>query len=441
MNQRIKAFLGKQRFLLKEYLVHTFSKRNKVISKQDIRDSQSFCILPWIHLHVLPNSDVLPCCDSYYDDPYGNLKESSISNVWNNKKFKNMRKKFSQDKKVYGCRRCYETEESGIKSMRLRVNKDFEHYHKLVSDMDSSGGIENPKLKYFDMRLSNVCNFKCRGCSPVLSTSWYEDYERLWDLKLKTPKLENVLKNNLTVKEEISTLLPEVETIYFAGGEPLITDEHYEIITELIRIKKTEVNLDYNTNLSTLKFKKYNILEMWANFSKVKINISIDDIGARGEYFRSGLNWNKFLENFKILKEHRGNINTNVTCTISIFNIHRIPEIHTFLFENDLIRPDEFIFNTLLSPRVYRTQVLPSVKKRIVTRDLKNYLTQLNDRFPEINFDEFSASMRNQIDFMNDKDLSNSLQKFRTVTKKLDSMRSENFTQVYPELKTLFEES
>ena len=36
-------------------------------------------------------------------------------------------------------------------------------------------------MPYIDFRFSNLCNFKCRTCGPDLSSSWYEDHNKMWN--------------------------------------------------------------------------------------------------------------------------------------------------------------------------------------------------------------------------------------------------------------------
>ena len=413
------------------------SKKMKVLTQEDVLKSKHFCIIPWIHVHIMPDSSITPCCLTQYDEVYGYASKDGIGNVWNNKMFKTMRKLKLMDRPVHSCRKCYEVEESNILSMRKRFNKLFIDSFKIALTTEPDGHVNNLKMKYFDVRFSNICNFKCRGCSPTLSTKWYEDHQKLWDYKSEAPKLINFTKKTPPLWKEIEGYLPYVETAYFAGGEPLLMDEHYECLEKFIELKKTDVLLEYNTNLSILKFKKYDILDLWSQFENVNISVSLDDIEERGEYFRSGLNWDTFLKNCLIIKERFPHFIFTVNCTISVFNIHRIPEIHHELFSRGIINSMGFNFNTLLDPIHYRTQVATKKLKVKTYTKLQNYIIELKRSYPNTDWSHFKAALTNQIHFMNSADLSHKLNEFKKVTINLDKIRNESFSKTYPELEEL----
>src|SRR5690606_13564279 len=158
---------------------------------------------------------------------------------------------------------------------------------KFVPRTASDGSHDKVNLTYFDVRFSNICNFKCRGCSPELSSAWQSDFEKAFGLSF--PKYVSVSPNP-KLWAELHLLLETVEMAYFAGGEPLIMDDHYRVLDEFIKMKK-DVRLSYNTNLSRLTYRDKHICDYWNNFSDVQVGVSIDDMGRRGEYFRHGMEW------------------------------------------------------------------------------------------------------------------------------------------------------
>jgi radical SAM protein with 4Fe4S-binding SPASM domain len=419
---------------LKYYLMDKLYPKPKITSKDDIQKSKYFCILPWIHLHIQPDSNVQPCCISEYGDHFGNLKENSIEEVWNNKKYNKMRRLMIEDRPHYGCSTCYELESNGIASSRINSNirhrNSFDLLHKTLPD----GKMKQLEMRYFDVRFSNICNFKCRGCNPESSTSWYSDWIKLTDAHDKKKRVNHIEANTW---KDLEDYIEDIEVAYFAGGEPLLMEEHYLTLQKMIDKNMTHVHLMYTTNLSQLQFGKYDLIELWSHFKSAFISISIDDTGTRGEYFRSGSNWKQTLENIKFISNKFPHFGININCTISLFNIHRIPEIHNFLFENNFINATSFIFNNLMYPEDYRTQVLPHDHKTFVEKKLKDYIKFLKATKPEHNWSDLNFKINQQIEFMFSKDLSNLLHSFQYKTNKLDELRNESFTEVYPELKEL----
>jgi uncharacterized Fe-S cluster-containing radical SAM superfamily protein len=97
------------------------------------------------------------------------------------------------------------------------------------------------KIQFLDFRNSNLCNMKCRSCGPIFSSSWAEE-------------LGNTIVLNQQATDFDSLDLTNCEKIYFAGGEPLLNYQHYELLQRLIDLGRDPV-LIYSTNLSSLKYK------------------------------------------------------------------------------------------------------------------------------------------------------------------------------------------
>lgn len=394
---------------------------------------------PWVHLYILPNLNTLPCCVSPHEDSFGSLKDDSIQNTWNSSHFKEARLSMLADKPINNCNYCYTLEESGISSMRKQFNDKYQDYFDVVARTESDGRVEDLKLRYLDFRFSNRCNFKCRGCSPTLSTSWYEDHQKLWEFKSDEVKLVNDIQNYPSTKKELFEQLHNVKTAYFAGGEPLMMQEHYDCLEYFIENNLVDVSLSYSTNLSVLRFKNYDLLDLWKKFKSVQLIVSLDEVGERGEYFRSGLDWNKFIDNLNQIKTKLPHAKILVNCTVSLFNIYRLPEIHDFLFSRNFIDEKGFILNTLVTPECYRMQVLPKNIKKKISFKLLMYLKNLPRLFPDADWGYLSTAISNQIKFMMKEDKTELLKEFKNRTIKLDQIRGESFTDVFPDLASILE--
>ena len=125
-----------------------------------------------------------------------------------------------------------------------------------------------------DIRFDNKCNLKCRICSSKFSTSWYSDEVKLG---LQPEKKSEVYKKTISSKvfDFIIEQLPNVNELFFAGGEPIIQDGHYAILEKAIELGISEkISLAYNTNFSTLKYKNKNIISIWDKFKEVWISDS-----------------------------------------------------------------------------------------------------------------------------------------------------------------------
>src|SRR6056300_25360 len=185
-----------------------------------------FCILPWIHLHVWPNGITYPCCLATNDFILGNTNQSSFKELWNSENLKLLRKNILENKPTDGCSRCYEHEKHGSRSMRQNMNREFDHLLDRTKLTKANGELEDIHMAYMDIRFSNICNMRCRTCGPELSSQWVEDGIALGRYSEEQPKILKIKKNLEDFWQDVQPWLETVEQIYFAGGEPLITDEH-----------------------------------------------------------------------------------------------------------------------------------------------------------------------------------------------------------------------
>jgi len=389
-----------------------------------------FCIVPWVHLHVWPNGQAYPCCLTSWNHPVGNINQTPMIDVWNSDGMKQLRKNIIAGVPSDSCSRCYECEENGGRSHRQNLNDDYKHRFHEVEETHSDGTVDEMSLSYYDIRFSNFCNFKCRTCGPELSSGWYEDSVALGHIPDTAKKFIRLHETPDQVWEEIAPHLSKVEKIYFAGGEPLLIDEHYKILKYLIANNQTDVFLGYNTNFSTLKYKDNNCLELWKHFSKVYIGVSLDGYGEIGEYIRDGLVWSRLEDNIRQFKAALPNADLIISCTLSIFNALHMPEFHRYMVDQGLIKPGDWDVNILLYPEHYRIQMLPDqykdefFKKYQDTIDWLEQNTTLSRAAD--GYRAAMAAVKNAPPVPPER-----LTKFRALTAQLDQLRKQDFATTF----------
>ena len=404
-------------------------------SDEHLKSSNVFCMLPWVHTHILPSSKILPCCVWPYSAPIGDVSTNSLKEIWNNEDYKKLRLNMLEGKANTNCSHCYEVESVKSESFRQAMNQRFSHlYDSIIPLTGVDGYLEKINLAYFDVRFSNVCNFKCRGCSPELSSSWYSDYEQMFGKYSERDKYINVSPNP-DLWKELTGLIDTIQVAYFAGGEPLMMEDHYRVLDELITHKKTDVFLDYNSNLSKLSFKNKNICDYWNQFSQVQVGVSLDDFGKRGEYFRHGMKWEETLKNIQYVKDHCPHVVLTVNCTINAMNVLYVKEFHQKLIEEKIIQPHQFQLNLMVNPIELRVQVLPKELKQIAEDKIRSYVQEIEKKDWGWYATDRNINILNSIiEYMNQQDLSHLLPQFIYRTKKLDSLRNESFADTFPEM-------
>ena len=332
------------------------------MSEQSLIENKHFCILPWIHLHVSQNGRVSPCCNN--NRYLGNVQESSINEIWKGKAFSELREEFLANIPDKRCSHCYNIEASGKESMRQISNQK---YAKELNRIEN----KNPEPIYLDIRFSNICNFKCKTCWHGNSSAWYEEGSK------RNASDERIIKAFTNNFEELLNYLDDVQEIYFAGGEPLIMEEHYQILEELEKRKLFDVELRYNTNFSNLNFKDKSILSIWKKFKKVHVSASIDAAFELGEEIREGFNWYQFIENRKQMLEICPKIYFEVAPTISTLNIFNLPELHQKLVNLELININNIYLNFLERPQEYNLKTLSVKEKEQVEKLVSEHIDWL----------------------------------------------------------------
>lgn len=399
-----------------------------------LKESKTFCMFPWIHMNATPLGNVYPCCSSDYTAPFDTCKDKSLKEIFNGEQMKKLRLDMLNDKPSSICDYCYKHEKSSPYSFRKysleHFGKDFD---EVVTTTQEDGTVPDFKMKYFDIRFSNICNFKCRTCGSEFSSQWAQEMKQ-HDVVEKGYRIIQHADESGSLLDEIIEQVPHMDLAYFAGGEPLITDEHYVILEEMIRTGVNKrITLRYNTNMSNFKYKKYDILKMWSHFNRVEIACSIDHYGERAEYLRHGTDWGVVEENMKSIRD-LDYIDYQYNTVLSVFNYVTMGEFYQYLIDKNLLRRKDMIsIYRALTPTYYCSHALPSNLKQLGSESLQkvyNFMNS-NDWWPAVH-------LKDAISFTNEQDTWNEQkQMFTHHTLRRDKIRNEDFTKVFPELKEM----
>jgi organic radical activating enzyme len=401
-----------------------------------LTDSKVFCIYPWIHLNVNPDGAALPCCMTNHQQTVGNAKTHTLKEIWNGSKMKQIRLNMLNEQPVKGCNRCYEQEQSGFFSGRLSANKHHGHHIGRLLETKPDGEVERFEMVYWDIRYSNLCNLKCRSCGHVYSSQWYQDQVKLAgpDWKARNNVLNYAGRTETDMWEQLVPHLDHVEQIYFAGGEPLLMAEHYNILDELLKRGRTDVRLIYNTNFTHTDLKGRSVFEYWKQFRSVSVGASLDDSGARGEYIRKGTDWNVVEQNRRDMMAICPEVDFYVSATLSILNARNLPEFHRSWVKAGLIRPQDFNVNILQDPVHYRIDIAPAEYKAELNALYSNHIAWLQGKDP---LNRATQGFESAITFMNSTDNTHLINKFWQKTNELDVIRNESILDTIPELAAL----
>lgn len=418
-----------------------------------IENGKHFCILPWIHFHAWPDGKVLPCCVADSTKPVSKIKkDETIIQMLNSEEYKKMRLAMLNDEPVEACTRCYDLETLGTWTLRQSHNRRRGLECKdLVNATNDDGSIDEFKMKYMDIRFSNICNMKCRSCGPSCSSLWAQEFVENHDTDqyehyFGTRKI--VVNNNedMSFMPKLIPYLKDVEEVYFAGGEILITPEHYECLDYWIdHGLSKKVELTYTTNLSSLKYKDRDLFGYWRHFPKLKIWASLDGKETHGEVIRKGTDWDRIVKNIRRIQDTVPHAEFQITPTLSIWNVWAFPKFFDYLIEEKLISEDTSPrFNTASHPWYANIMILPDYVKEKLAKTYSEYAEKysynqdIKNGFKMIGHTLLSGTAKPINDFKSSENKGGMLE-FKKFNDDLDEIRNEKLTDVIPELLEVYE--
>jgi sulfatase maturation enzyme AslB (radical SAM superfamily) len=323
------------------------------------------------------------------------------------------------------CAGCYKEESHGITSFRQNKNLDIEHLNidvdRLLANTAEDGSLHDFRMQYWDIRFSNICNLKCRQCGPKYSHTWGSDAAALG----QTPTQKNYVihaRNEEHVDMDIYGDLSQLKEVYFAGGEVLFHQEHWDLLDRLVELGLQDIRLTYTTNLTKLNFGSKRLEEYLKQFSNVLFIVSVDAVEDLGCYIRSGLNWQELVNNIETVSKYPG-VNIKFNCVVTVYNILHLKPMLEFAYKwGNAYSPIDL---TLCHhPEDINIRNLPNDIKELAELRLlssKHYTAQ-KERIDGI------------ISYMYEQPVS-SWAKTIQFTNQLDALRGENVLDVVPEFK------
>ena len=281
--------------------------------------NKTFCMAPWTHTYLSPQTERRLCCASrepaqsfkQYIDTGNDAKEYkplTLKEHWNSAHMRSVRLRMMAGEELSECEVCdhklLNTDVYRSYWNRLFQNKIDEAFEKT----DDSGATTMQTIS-FDYRFNNLCNFKCRMCGDMLSSSWEAESRKnkTWSKEsqpwMASPLRDQIIKfqDTQVVQEFVEAVeTKRIKEIYWCGGEPLMWDMHWKAMQRIIELGfAKEVYVRYNTNLSRTSFKGIKLFDLLPQFQDWQICSSLDGTGEVGEYIRDGLNYEQWLRNFK----------------------------------------------------------------------------------------------------------------------------------------------
>lgn len=386
----------------------------------------NLCHIPWSGIEARPNGTYKPCCVYKYTIKDAEGRELTTMNhdigqAQNSADMDRLRQEFKEGKRPEGCEACWKEEDVGKTSKRQHTWLKSPEIGTVCVSKD----VVLPA--YLDLKLGNICNLKCRICSPHSSSQMVADWAKLdpdnkdhWQQFNKTgmwPRKSNRLLDTL------DDWLPHVRYLEITGGEPLMIQEQFAVLQRCIDLGVAgRIDVHYNTNGT--QYPEEAVKHIWPHFKRVELAFSIDDIGKRFEYQRKNAKFDEVDQNIRKFRDSGlKNLSPQVCTTINFFNIMYIDELAKYVED---WAPDYWHINILHWPVEFDVQRLDPVTKKQITEKLQSC---------ELYKKEIAAA----IAYLNNTPAHNPdiTQLRRTKVVQMDQLRGENFKQIFPALNNL----
>ena len=459
--------------------------------------SDTFCALPWLHLSSRPDGKMRTCCTSNAssvqnpdsskkigggevgvvkndDGIPANFNTTSLADAWNSSYMRNVRKAMLQGKKPASCLKCYKEEDAGHRSKRNWETDYWSSRYNLpamVEKTQEDGSIE-PKIRYIDLRMGTKCQLACVMCSPHDSSGWIKEWQEIFpqiqNEKLKgTSQWENKgrvhgasynwHKDNPRFWKELMEQVPHMYQLYFAGGESLIIDEHYDLLEECIKQGYAKgIELRYNSN--AVEWRDY-LFDLWAEFKRVRFHYSIDAYGEQNDYIRYPSKWEHQEEVFWKLDNTANSVEITTATTIMALNIGYIPELVQWKVAQGFKKINLWPFGAgginmhfAYWPPQLNVKVLPNtIKEKITNKYKQEFYPWIDENWQKftgvkehnIDKDTFDNAVyginryKGLISFMNSEDWSQRLPETREYLNLIDKTRNLNYKKIFPLLRDI----
>ena len=314
----------------------------------------------------------------------------------------------TQGELIPGCQNCYREEKAGLVSRRMSSKELYENYHK-DTDINLT---DTPKG--LDYSVGNLCNLKCTICGPNNSSKWISDWAKLYP--------DTNMDNFLYRKDQYLTIndleyLKNINSVHFhGGGDPLLSDAHIKLLYNIKQSKGlSDVRVFYNVNGTNRVTQE--VLELWSECKLIELYFSIDDIGDRFEYQRTGASWEHTVETINWFYNNMPvNHMFKINCTWGYLNLFYLDELFLWhkenFAENRLGDSVELIFQKCLG--TYSLDWLSS--------NTMNVLVDKFSKYPEIS---------NLLAMLDVEEKPHT--KFWDIVRRTDSIRNLDFCKLCPE--------
>jgi hypothetical protein len=387
--------------------------------------NKNFCIAPFVCTRQIAYDRISPC--AFGPVEIQTKATDSQATRWMNPGIEHLRSEFLSGNRPSECKRCWDEEDAGVQSLRLRT---LDVYPTAYKTLVETGKWKDGPLEIV-IKTSNVCNLACRSCAGWDSSYYWPEGKFYKDTYQTTEKVFGIIKESNhfvqnrdkvyhTAKLWTDKDLSNVLKINLFGGEPLLDKEHPKLLQRIVDSGRAHlVTLFYSTNGQQRASKK--LVNLWSHFKKLEIFFSIDGMDEQFSYLRWPGDWAKTKKNidwFLTLSKKYPKVEwyfQGSQC-VSIYNIASYWHTAEWLKS----KLGNVYFNIVDHPTYLRMTILPEDAKQ-----------QIKDSIPDDHIRQY---------LLNEPTNYTALKQMIIWTKRQDLYRNQDFTKVFPETYALIKD-
>ena len=433
--------------------------------------SKTFCPYPWIHVMTQPSGTVNFCCvangqiktdDSFMEfdgmqtgTPILLNQGGDMRDVWNSKHYKHIRRQMDTGERVVGCEPCYDLEDLGIPSYRTNYIKDWLGWHRNADEIEriieksreNDYHVDEPP-QYLDFRLGTMCNLRCRMWQSQNSSAIYKELidDELYSQEERDFVVKHTHWNDFSdytqpwfdtpeFLDSVEEWLPNVNRLYFTGGEPTIIQRTYWILEKCVELGiAKDIDLVFNSNMTNIQPR---FLDLLAKFRDVLMCLSVDGYAQYNEYIRSGSTWSIVDKHIRDYAQSEVVGNILFSPVVQIYNILNITELLDYAEEITKFSGRRIDISFLMNnyPKCLDIRNLPKHVRVEGQKRLRDWLnTSKYFKDDERNIATVEGIIKALEDDNVNADAEKQMQIFKEYTEFLDSKRDQSFKDSIPDL-------
>jgi pyruvate-formate lyase-activating enzyme len=311
----------------------------------------------------------------------------------------------------------------------------MDHPNRVPIELEADPVATQVTPTVLEVYFNNTCNLSCLYCIPELSSKINQE-----NVKFGKFDDQGVVLESVTIHNQHSEIVEKfwqwmqlnsqhLSRLHVLGGEPFYQNEFDRCLEYFDQLAHPGLELNVVTNLMIDHVKLHDYLKKFRDLlskkhlKRIDITCSIDCTGPEQEFVRWGMNIDRWLLNFDMLRQHKW-LTLNINQTISVLTIKTMPKLMNWLAAWRETRPIGHFFSVVSPQPSYMDPAI--LGPGVFDSDFETVLAQMPDGVSKQYMAGIFASIQNT------KKNPVEMLKLKTFLNEKDRRRGTNWKQLFP---------